>query len=157
MKPYFINVMEFGPVTMARIVNRIDPHRFDERTDPDRFTLREAIAHMADWEPILRGRIRTGVETPGATIEAYDEGELADKNAYQTKNVSESLETYRRERAETVRYVQGLSDEDLQKHFIHPERGPLTISDMVYMMNGHDLYHIEHLTQYLAEKTSATW
>ena len=57
MNAYLFPGLEFGPRIVARLVEQIPAARYDERTNPSRFTLREAVAHLADWEPILRDRI----------------------------------------------------------------------------------------------------
>lgn len=157
MNPYLLPVLDFGPLTLQRLLTKIEPHRMDESLSPDRFTPREAIAHLADWEPILRGRLETAVNTPGATIAAYDEGARAEEMGYRSWNVSESAGKFLAERRKTQAWLKTLKPEDWDKSVVHPERGVLTVRDLANMLLGHDLYHIEHLTQYLSEKTVSTW
>lgn len=157
MNPYLLPVLDFGPLTLQRLLAKIEPHRMDESLSPDRFTPREAIAHLADWEPILRGRLETAVDTPGATIAAYDEGARAEDMGYRSWNVSESADKFLAERRKTQAWLKTLKPEDWDKSVVHPERGVLTVRDLANMLLGHDLYHIEHLTQYLSEKTVSTW
>ncbi len=38
---------------------------------------------------------------------------------------------------------------DWGKAIVHSERGQMTTYDQANMMLGHDMYHIEHLSQYL--------
>lgn len=157
MNPYLLNVIELGPITMERIIERIDPRRYDEHLTDDRFSVREIMAHLADWEPIMRGRIQQAVEAPGTEIVAYDESQRAFEQNYISWNVSESVGTFKKERAQTARFLQTVSQVSYSNLVQHPERGTLTAYDLMNMLNGHDLYHIEQLTQYLAEKTSPTW
>jgi hypothetical protein len=146
---YLFPGLELAPLTYERLIGAIPELRWDEKIDPDRFTLREAIAHVADWEPILLERLRTAVESPGSAIEAYDEGQRAlDMNYNQTAPL-EQVGLFRQKRAETVRFLRGLSTEKWSNTFIHPERGEISVADLANMLLGHDHYHLEHLSQLL--------
>ena len=131
--------------------------RYDELTDPNRFTLREAMAHLADWEPIFLQRIQAGVDNPGAEVNGMDETQRAlDKN-YESWDVKESLRIFREAREVTVRYLKALSPEQWQSTVHHNEKGDMTAYDQANMLLGHDIYHFEHACQFLGEKTAGTW
>jgi len=104
---------------------------------------------MADWEPILRERLRAAVETPGAQIEAYDESERAIQQNYQATDPVAEAERWQLERDETVSFLDGLAPGDFEKVCVHPERGELSVADMIALLIGHDAYHVVHLTEYL--------
>jgi hypothetical protein len=150
MNPYLLPSIELGPVVVKRLIGQIDPERYDEAL-PGRFSPREAVAHLADWEPILLERMKAGVAEPGVQIEAYNEGDLAEKKRYRELELAEQLEAFTRARAETAAFLRERSDKDWTKTVLHPERGALTLADQANMLLGHDLYHIEHLTLYLPE------
>ncbi len=146
-----------GPVAIQRVVAQVDSHRYDEHLEPGRFSLREAIAHLADWEPILLGRIHAAVTNPGSAVEGIDEGERAKTMNYAATDPNDQAGRFLSSRLETVAYLQSLSPEQFQHQVVHNERGPMSVYDMANMLIGHDMYHIEHLSQYLTEKTAATW
>ena len=157
LDPYLPIGLDTTAKMIAIEANRVGEASFDVRPDPDRFSFREVVAHLADWEPILRGRLETAVNTPGATIAAYAEGARAEEMGYRSWNVSESAGKFLAERRKTQAWLKTLKPEDWDKSVVHPERGVLTVRDLANMLLGHDLYHIEHLTQYLSEKTVSTW
>lgn len=157
MNPYIFKALPLTPVTLERIVASIPQSRHDDATDPDRFTLREAIAHLADWEPILLDRVSRTAEQDGYEIVPYDESEMAIKNNYAGQDVQESLRQFRDCRAKTVEYCKTLTEEQMARKALHPEIGILSVADILNQIIGHDLYHIEHLTQYLMDKTAGTW
>ena len=58
-------------------------------------------------------------------------------------------ERWQLERDETVSFLDGLAPGDFEKVCVHPERGELSVADMIALLIGHDAYHVVHLTEYL--------
>jgi hypothetical protein len=111
----------------------------------DRFTPREVIAHLADWEPIMLGRMQTALASPGASIEAFDEAQMAVDNVYLNLDPREQLHLFVQRRADTARWLRALPPDVWSQAVLHPERGLQTIEDQANLLLGHDLYHIEQL------------
>jgi hypothetical protein len=146
---YLFIVLEFGPKTTARIFDRIPAAQWDVARDPDRFTPREVIAHLADWEPIMLERMEVAQQTPGAAVEVWDEGRMAEEHGYRHLDPQEQLQIWAQRRACTAAWLRRLSPDALSKTFLHPERGVQTIEDQANLLISHDLYHIEQLSAYL--------
>lgn len=117
----------------------------DQPTHPDRFSAREVIAHLAEWEPIMRGRIVQCIENPGSTIVAYDEGQMAIDGKYSESNAEAELEKFKSERLKTIAYLEAMPSDGWQKSCNHPERGTLTAYDLAHFLPCHDVYHIDQL------------
>lgn len=149
MNPYLLPSIEMGPKVVARLLRRLPAARLDETLAPDRFTPREVIAHLADWEPIMRERIAVAARKPGATLEVFDEGEMAIANHYADSDPQDQAALFTRERQITAAFLRELSPDDWNKQVQHPERGLLSAEDLANLLLGHDLYHIEQLSAYL--------
>ena len=102
-------------------------------------------------------RIRTGVDSPGATINAYDEGEMAIEHNYAASDPQERLRAWKADRAKTIEYLKTLGDDDFAKPVIHPERGRMLVGDVAHMLVSHDVYHLEQLAEMTDDKTVDTW
>src|SRR5437016_5083540 len=126
MHPYLFPGLELSPKAFERIVSQIPEKRYDERTDPSRFTLREAMAHIADWEPIFLQRIQAGVNQPGANVQGMDETQRAIDQKYVSWDVKESLAIYAEARAQTIIYLKALTTAQWDSIAVHNEKGPLT-------------------------------
>ena len=51
---YLLLDLESAPDVLARLLaDMSDPAVYDRTPDPDRFTLREMVAHLADWEAVF--------------------------------------------------------------------------------------------------------
>src|SRR5436309_14442763 len=105
MHPYLFPALELSPKAFERIISQIPEKRYDEHTDPDRFTLREAMAHLADWEPIVLQRIQAGVDNPGAPIQGMDEGKRAIGKNYERWDVKDSVRILAEADAVTTRHL----------------------------------------------------
>ena len=147
--PYLFRGLTAGPLIVRRIVSHVPESRHDEHTDPERFTLREAIAHMADWDVIDLDRIKQILTSPGSTLVPYDESERAVAQAYVLTDVGEQLSLFSSRRAALVAFLETLPAESWVEQGFHPEKGMLTVYDMANMILAHDTYHVEHLTQFL--------
>lgn len=133
-------------MVIERLIAGVDAAKLDTPTSEGRFTPREVVAHLADWEPILLGRIRQTVEQPGSTLEGYDEGQRAIDGKYSETDVVEQAKQFKGHRAKTVAYLQSLPASDWDKSAVHSERGPMTVRDWAAAIVGHDMYHVEQLT-----------
>lgn len=145
MDPYNLRALEMTPRLIERELKRLGEAGFDQRPDPERFTPREAISHLVDWEPIMLSRIKVGVDSPGETLQVFDEGQMAADHDYASKDALVEAAKFKSLRAETIRYVGGLTRADFCKKVIHPERGEMSVDDLVHMLVSHDVYHLDHL------------
>jgi hypothetical protein len=147
--PYLFKGLAAGPVIVRRIVAQIPVEKYDSLADPERFTLREAVAHVADWEEIDLGRIKQILTSPGTTLVPFDESERAAEQDYIHKDVAEQLNLYSARRSALVAFLETLPAEAWSEQGFHPEKGVLTVYDMANLVLAHDTYHIEHFTQFL--------
>ena len=158
MNPYLLPALLMTPDLIRRAFSRLPRDLWDARKDPERFTPREVVCHLCDWEPILLERLKAGVETPGVQVPYFDEGQRAVDLRYSEWDPFEALERWKQAREQTVAFIKTLSKEDFHKTFVHPKRGETTIYDAITMMPCHDIYHLEQITSYLPEeKVADVW
>lgn len=157
MNAYLLPGLTFGPRIVERMVKQIPAARHDEKTNPDRFTLREAVAHLSDWEPILRERMEQAVKNPGSAVTGIDEAQRADELNYGQTDVFQELRRFASEREKTIAFYKGLSPEEKKRTVVHNEKGEQSVEDQANQLLGHDLYHIDHLTEFFGGKVAGTW
>lgn len=157
MNPYFLTSLKRAAGVYRKLFAAIGAARLDERLDPERFTPREVIAHLADWEPVFLERMKTALEKDGAPVNAYDEWQFCLDHDYASKSIEESLRAFEQGREQTCAFLEGCSADDLAKAYVHPERGVVSIKETGVTMLGHDVYHFDQLAEYLVPKASGTW
>jgi uncharacterized damage-inducible protein DinB len=137
------------PATLTRLVRCVDSARIDTRLAENRFTLREVLAHMADMEPVIRGRMELALRSPGSNVENWDQDQNAlDKN-YAAWEVGPTLELFSVEREKTCKLFEALTIEQIKLTVHHPILGEVTIFDLACFLLGHDTYHLDQISEYL--------
>ncbi len=152
MHAYLYPGLEAGPQTIRRLIERIEPADLDRPTHPGRFSPREVVAHLADWEPISRGRMQAAHAMPGTDVPDIDEGARALEMGYADWDPIATAEEFIRRRGETIAWLKALAPEDWQKTAVHSVKGEMTIYDYANLELGHDLYHIVQLAEVLARE-----
>lgn len=150
MNHYLMSGLANGPKAVRQLASSIGDAKLSQSLGDGRFTGHEEIAHLADWEPILRHRISMGASEPGWDVIVYDEGERSIEIGYAAMDLEIALATLETERAKTMTLFDGLTPAQWKHTMNHPEHGEISVYDYANMMVGHDMYHIEHLTQYLS-------
>ncbi|MBC8103579.1 MAG: DinB family protein [Cytophagales bacterium] len=122
----------------------------DARPDPDRFTLREMLAHVAEWEAIFLQRMeRIRAETM-PTLPDLDEGQLAIENRYDTLDPAAQQQLFAGRRARTVTFLQSLTPDEWRREGLRPEIGSVSVADIAILMALHDNYHLEQIARFRA-------
>lgn len=146
--------LSFGPKVIERLL-RVFPHdRLDDRVERDRFTAREVIAHLADYEQTILDRIRVAVQSPGREVPWYDPDDHARLHGFELKEVFHEAEVYESRRGMTLDYLRGLSEADFSKSFVRPDGSSVTVIDYLNSVVRHDLEHVEQLSAYLATEVA---
>lgn len=148
MKGY-LSSLKNTPKTLVNLVDQVKPDHYDDHTDPARFTLRELIAHLADLDDVFLDRLRLAHETPGASVVSLDPDQRAAEKHYATRDVHHELDVFENRRRDLIEFLSGLSAEDWQKKFHHPDLGDVTIDSYANIILAHDLSHVSHATSYL--------
>ena len=143
------------PGIITRFCNGVSDAIADQDQGPDYFTLREVLAHLADWEPIWLERIQRIVQEDMPVLPNIDEGKMAELNGYKTTPVDVSLTNFTTGRVALVEYLQSLPDDAFMRSGVRPEVGTITIKDIATLVLAHDTYHIAQLARYTDTPQSA--
>jgi ADP-ribose pyrophosphatase YjhB (NUDIX family) len=140
--------LESAPVTLERLLGGITDAEADRRPDPERFTLREVVAHLADWEPIWHERLKAIAEQNDPFLPSYDEGQYAIDHDYAHSILSEQLAKFRAGREALARYVASVPVETWSRSGRHGEMGQITFAELVTLVLGHDGYHLRQAVEF---------
>ena len=156
VRKYLIDhALNASPGIIARFCANIPDAIADQDQGPDLFTLREVLAHLADWEPIWLERIQRIVQEDSPVLPNIDEGKMAELNGYKTTPVDVSLANFTNGRVALVEYLQSLPDDAFTRSGVRPEIGTITVKDIATLVLAHDTYHIAQLARYTDTPQSA--
>lgn len=150
---YLFASLEGTPQVIETLLNDLTPDspKWDERPDPDRFTLREILAHLADWEEIFLARMhRTHTENE-PMLPDMDEGRLAIENDYSRSEPLHSQGRFKAMRAELVSFLRSLKPDDWQRIGNRELLGRMTLEEQAVLINLHDGNHLLQIVQWLKQ------
>ena len=145
---YLLIDLESAPDVLARLLDGVSGAAWDKRPDPDRFTLREVAAHLADWDQVFLGRLVQTRDADNALLQGLDEGQVALDNDYTHADPMESLARYRAGRAKTVAFLRAMTPEQWARSADHTELGPITAEAQAALIAFHDGYHRQQAVRY---------
>jgi uncharacterized damage-inducible protein DinB len=116
---------------------------------PGRFTLRETMAHLADWDDIFLKRARSTLKGE-ASVEDRDSGKLGEEKRYYVLDPHDSLRRYAQARSKLFKFFRDLGPEDWEKSTTHPRHGAMSLEVQAVHVLGHDGYHLDAITTMMA-------
>jgi len=146
------------PDVVDELVRRLMPHdpAWDLRPDPNRYTLREILAHLYALETRWYERIAQTSASDGVTLPLLDIAALEVEFEISTSDPVVNREKFREKRLSLVRMLKDLDDD----HWLHigywPRLGeddlrgkPVTLEAMAAFVTIHDGYHTAQIAQWL--------
>ncbi len=137
---------------LQRLLKGVPAAKLRKRPAPDKWSVAEIMAHLADSEIVTSFRLRQILGTPGTPIPAYDQDAWAKACRYEKRDARKSLEIFRVLREANLALLKSLQPEQWQHHGIHSERGPETIERLVTLIAGHDLNHTQQIERIVSAK-----
>ena len=137
------------PDVLAELVGNVSNARLTERPNPDKWSIGEILAHLAEDEIASAWRYRQMVEHSGIELAGFDQDLWARIGNYGGRAPQESLSLFKLLRGANLKFLSGLSAEQWNCFGIHAERGRITVKDLAAHMAGHDANHVAQIKRIL--------
>lgn len=147
-RDYLFTALEAAPAVLETLLRGLTDTEADRRPDPARFTLREILAHLADWDPVFLGRMRRMQLEDHPVLEGYDEGQWAIDHDYAHTDWREQARLFAERRAETVAFLRACTPADWPRTADRPEIGILTLEAQALLIPLHDAYHLRQIAEW---------
>jgi tRNA-binding protein len=131
--------------------------RLEFKPGPDRWSVIEILAHLADTEIVGAWRIRSVLASDGTTLQPYDQDRWAATFRYASSDPFESLDVFRATRSSTLSLLRRVDPSLHQNHGMHGERGRETVAHIVRLYAGHDRNHLGQIERLLAADPAAAF
>jgi uncharacterized damage-inducible protein DinB len=140
-----LQVQQETPKKLQKLVKPLSKAQLARRPEPNKWSITEILAHLADAELVGSWRMRLIIGSNGVPIQAFDQDVWAETFAYARRETKISLETFRVLRENNLRMLKALPKDLWENYGMHQERGKETIAHIVRMFAGHDLNHLAQI------------
>jgi uncharacterized damage-inducible protein DinB len=140
-----LTVLEATPKTLTRLTSGRSDDLLRRRPAPERWSIAEVVAHLADVEMVVGYRIRLVLGAPGGPIQAFDQDTWAAAESYNDIPISMAVAAHTALRALNLRLFRSLSTEQWNSFGIHAERGQESVRKMITHLAGHDVNHLRQI------------
>lgn len=148
-----------APDLLTALIANIPLEQLTTRSSPEKWSVGEILAHLAEDEIATAWRYRQMVEQSGIALAGFDQDLWARLGNYGARLPEESLALFRLLRNANLQFLKGLTPAQWDCSGIHAERGRITVRELATHMVGHDANHIDQIRSILSRspvRNSAT-
>jgi hypothetical protein len=147
-----LRLQQAAPKKLALLLKGKTGKQLMHRPAPDKWSVAEIVAHLADAELAISWRIRQILSNNAIPIQAYDQDLWAKTFDYAHRDPRQSLANFRTLREANVALLKSVPRKLWDNYGVHEERGNESISHVVRMVAGHDLNHLQQVQRILKGK-----
>jgi hypothetical protein len=130
---------------VVTILGAASPEVVRLRSPEGKWSAHENLAHLARHHEVMLERLRVILNEDRPRLSRYRAEDDAEWASWRALPLDEILSLIKAQRAEIVRLVDGLDEDDLARVGVHPALGPLTIPEWLeffLLHEGHHLYQV---------------
>jgi hypothetical protein len=133
------------PKKLERLIKGVPAAKLRKRPAPNKWSVSEILAHLADGEIVGAFRLRMILGAPGTPIASFDQDSWVTSGHYEKRDPRKSLELFRTLREGNLALLKSLTPEQWKHYGMHSERGQESIEHMTRMYAGHDINHLRQV------------
>ena len=151
-----LRVQREAPKKLGALLRGLSRRQLTRKPAPDKWSIAEILAHLADTEIVVAWRLRHILGNNGASIQAYDQNAWAETFDYVHRDANESLEFFRTLRARNLALLKALPKKLWENYGLHQERGRESVVLIVRLYAGHDLNHLGQVERIVKDNRKST-
>ena len=136
-----------GAELLAMVLTGVFGEEEDFAIAPGKWSIRTIVAHVADAELVGAARFRQVIAEENPAINAYDQDAWARNLDYAHRKPKQSLETFRRIRAENYDLLKDQPPAAFERTGTHSVNGVMTLHQMLEGYAGHAESHARQLQE----------
>ena len=141
-----IAIIEACPAQMRQALSGLTQEQLDTPYRPGGWTLRQVAHHVPDSHMNAYVRFKLALTEDEPTIKPYDEARWAELHDTRTTPVEVSLVLLEALHRRWADLLHTLRPEDFRRTLRHPDKGRLTLDQMVDLYAWHGSHHVAHVT-----------
>ena len=135
-----------GPQLLRTAIEGMTPAEIDAAPVVGKWSTRQVICHIADFEPVYADRIKRCIVEEHPPLRGGDPDEFAARLAYPTRDIEEELQLIA-VRKHVARILQNLPAEVFAREGIHSVDGPLSVETLLWRITGHVPHHVKFIEE----------
>ncbi len=147
-----VAVQKATPKQLTKLVKGKSKKALTRRPAPDKWSVAEILAHMADTEVAISWRLRQILSKNAVPIQSFDQDAWAATFDYAHHDPKQSLETFCVLRDNNIALLKAAPRKLWENYGVHEERGNESVSQVVRLIAGHDLNHLEQIERIVEAK-----
>lgn len=140
-----------GPTALREAVAGMTDEQLDAAPVPGKWSTRQVVCHIADFEPVYADRMKRVIAEDEPTMFGGDPDVFAARLAYPQREMEIELALIETVRKHVASILRTLPAEAFARRGMHTEAGPITLEALLRGITQHIPHHI----QYIREKRSA--
>jgi DinB superfamily len=147
-----LRLQQAAPKKLAQLLKGKTKTRLMRKPGPDKWSIAEIVAHLADAEIAIAWRLRQVLSNNAIPIQAYDQDAWAKTLNYARRDPRQSLAHYTSLREANLVLLKSVPRKLWENYGIHQERGNESASHVVRLVAGHDINHLRQVEAILKGK-----
>ncbi len=131
------------PERIRLLVSGMSENALTRSPGPGKWTVAQVLDHLAQMELVFSMRVRMALTTPDYVVQLVDQDALMAREGEHTGR--EAFDAYYAMRRWNLPLYRRLTPEDRGRRFVHPERGEITVEDLLALLAGHEMHHLAQM------------
>ena len=140
-----LKILRETPIKISGLIRGLSKKQMRTHPGPEKWSIAEIIAHLADTELAMGFRYRQILSRNGIPLQAYDQEAWADNGRYNDIDPRESLALFSAVRAANLSVLKSMPHSRWYHYGMHEERGKETIRTIALLETGHDINHLRQI------------
>lgn len=147
----WIKQIEDLPELLEVAVSGLNDQQMDTAYRLGGWTVRQVVHHLADSHMNAYIRFKLAITEDTPVIKPYNEGEWAELPDYELP-IETSISLLKALHIRWVKLLKSLTLTDLEKTFVHPDSGEISIGKNIGIYAWHGQHHLSHITSLCIRK-----
>jgi hypothetical protein len=141
-------ILASTPEKLRREIAGMSPRAMKPRPAPQKWSVQEILAHLADVEEhAMRARVTAMLEQDMPTLVPFDQEARVVEMCYDQKDPRQSLASFTRQRRANLKWLRKIRPAQLKRQGLHEQVGEVSVEEFLNEWAFHDLGHLKQILE----------